>query len=138
MERMTQRRVRYEELTTGYEFQPGSFRLDCKIVTDYLEAVEDNNDLYKKDGIVPPMVVAARAMAAMASGLALPPGAIHVSQELKFGDIVSLNETLTSYARVSRKVERGKFHMLTISISVLNQAKATVLTGETSFILPQS
>ncbi len=135
---MTQPRIEYEKLTAGYEFVPTSFKLDSRMVMAYLKAVEDNNRIYKEDKIAPPMAIAALAMAALSSGLDLPPGAIHVSQELEFINTAHIDEMLTSYARVNRKVERGKFHMLSIGIHVENQKKTTVITGETSFILPLS
>jgi len=135
---MAQKKIDYKELTTGYEFAPARFRLDTAKVAAYLNAVEGDKSIYDKDRIVPPMAIAALAMAAMAEGLSLPPGSIHVSQELKSFCTVSIDEALTSYARVNRKVERGKFHMLTVGINVLDQKQTTVLTGETSFILPSS
>ena len=133
---MTQPKIDYGELSNGYEFAPVSFRPDGEMVTAYLNAIEGDKSTYDKDKIVPPMAIAALAMAAMSQGLVLPPGTVHVSQELKFEDTVKTDETLTSYARVNRKVARGKFNMLTVGINVLNQEQATVLTGETSFILP--
>ncbi len=133
-----QQKIDYKELIAGYEFEPSGFRFDEESVTAYLEAVEGDKDIYEKKRIVPPMAVAALAMAAMARGLSMPSGAVHVSQELHFLATVSLDEPLTSYARVNRKMERGKFHMLTIGINVLNQEQTAVLSGETSFILPFS
>ncbi len=135
---MGQRRIEYVKLVTGYEFAPTSFKLDTKTVKAYLKAVEDNNPLYEEKSIVPPMAATALAMAAMSAGLALPPGAIHVSQEIEFLNTINIDETLTSYAKVNRKSERGKFHMLTIGINLLNQKKVVVISGETSFILPLS
>jgi acyl dehydratase len=135
-EAMENRRAEYNELTTGYEFAPKQFRLDKAMVAAYLKAVEGDTHVYEELEIVPPMAIAALAMTALSEGITFPSGAIHVSQELQFLDIVSLNETLTSQARISRKLERGKFHMLTISISVQNEQKIPVLAGETSFILP--
>jgi len=136
--KMALRNIDYGKLITGYEFEPTSFRLDGESVMAYLDAVEDNNRIYEENRIVPPMAVAALSMTAMAAELSLPPGAVHVSQDLQFLSLVSINETLTSRARINRKVERGKFHMLTIGINVLNQKQMTVLSGETSFILPLS
>ncbi len=135
---MIQRKIECEKLATGYEFAPTSFRLDSKVVMAYLKAVDDRSRIYEENRIVPPMAIAALSMAAMLAGLALPPGAIHVSQELEFIHVVNVDETLTSYAKVNRRVERGKFHMLTVGIKVENQKRATVITGETSFILPLS
>lgn len=133
---MTQQEIDYGELTTGYEFAPVDFRPDVEMVTAYLSAIEGDKSIYDKDKIVPPMAIAALAMAAMSQGLVLPPGTVHVSQELQFGDTVKIDETLTSYARVNRKVERGKFNMLTVGINVQKESKVTVLTSETGFILP--
>ena len=116
---------------------PG-FRLNGESLMAYLDAVEGDKSIYEKNRIVPPMAVAALAMAAMAEGLSMPPCAVHVSQDLRFLGTVSIDEALTSYAKVNRKIERGKFHMLTIGINVVNQEQATVLSGETSFILPLS
>lgn len=135
---MTEQKIDYRKLTTGHEFKPASFRLNSELVMAYLDAVEGDKHIYEKERTVPPMAVAALAMTAMAAGLSMPPGAVHVSQDLQFLSLVSIDETLTSYARVNRKVERGKFHMLSIGINILNQKKMTVLTGETSFILPLS
>ena len=133
---MSQQKIDYKELSTGYEFAPANFCPDGEMVTAYLSAIEGNKSVYEKNQIVPPMAIAALAMAAMSEAFILPPGTVHVSQELKFEETVKIGETLTSNARVNRKVERGKFNMLSVGINVLNQNQVTVMTGETSFILP--
>ena len=135
---MTQPKIDYGELSNGYEFEPVVLRPDGEMVGAYLSAIEGDKRICEKDKLVPPMAVAALAMAAMSTGLSLPPGTIHVSQEFQFLDTIGIDEALTSRARVNRRVERGRFHMLTIGIDVLNQKQMTVLTGETSFILPLS
>ncbi len=135
---MTQARIEYEKLTAGYEFTPAEFQLDEEKVAAYLQAVDDNTRIYEENKVVPPMAVAALAMAALSTGLVLPDGTIHVSQDLEFNEMAVTGERLTSHARVNRKVERGKFHMLTIEINVTNQKNKKVITGETSFILPLS
>jgi len=84
------------------------------------------------------MAVAALAMMAMSEKFELLPGTVHVSQQLDFMNIVEIDDTLTSYCRVSRKVARGKFQMLTIGIKVLNQRQDNVLAGEIGFILPMN
>jgi acyl dehydratase len=130
------KRIEYSELATGYEFAPKQFKLDKEMVTAYLKAVEGDSHIYEEREVVPPMAIAALAMTALSEGISLPWGAVHVSQELQFLDAVSIDETLTSQARISRKLQRGKFHMLTISINVENERELPVLTGETGFILP--
>ncbi len=136
MNKMNQQKIDYKKLITGYEFEPANFQLSSESVTAYLDAVESEKQTYEKDKIVPPMAIAALAMTAMAAGISMPPCAVHVSQELQFLSLVGYDETLTSYAKVNRKVERGKIHMLSIGIKVMNQKQQTVLSGETSFILP--
>ena len=130
-------KIKYSQLEAGYEFPPSSYKLDTSIVSTYLKAVEDTSRLYQDNELVPPMVVAAYAMAALSQGICLPPGAIHVSQELEFIGTVSVNESLISCARVSRKQSRGKFHLLAIDLNVFNQNQKVVLAGKTSFILPE-
>jgi len=100
-------------------------------------AVEDTSCLYQDTKLVPPMAIAAYAMAALSQDISLPPGVIHVSQELEFISTVSVNDSLTSYAKVGRKQSRGKLHLLAISLDVLNQNQEAVLTGKTTFILPE-
>ena len=129
-------KIEYEKLATGYEFTPAVFRLEKEKMIDYLNAVEDKNLIYEENDTVPPMAIAALSMAAMSRSMSLPDGAIHTNQNLEFHKTVSPGEELVSYAKVVRKVERGKFHMLTIGINVQNRNKATVLSGETGFILP--
>ena len=99
---MALRNIDYGELITGYEFEPTSFRLDGESVMAYLDAVEDNNRIYEENRIVPPMAVAALSMTAMAAGLLRPPGAVHVSPDLHFLSMFSINGTFTSCARMSR------------------------------------
>ena len=135
---MAQHKIDYEKLTTGYEFEPSGFSIDAESVDKYLNAVDGNKGIYEKNKTVPPMSVAALAMTAMAEGLSMPPGAVHVSQDIQFLSPVNINENLISYARVNRIVKRGKLHMLSIGINVVKDKNISVLGGETSFILPVS
>jgi hypothetical protein len=135
---MAHQKIDYEKLTTGYEFVPSGFSIDAESVDKYLDAVDGSKGIYKKNNSVPPMSRAALAMTAMAEGLSMPPGAIHVSQEITFRNSARINENLTSHARVNRIVKRGKLHMLSIGINVINDKNIPVLEGETSFILPVS
>lgn len=135
---MGQQKVDYENLTTGYEFEPSAFSITGESVDKYLEAVDGSKGIYEKNKTVPPMSITALAMAAMAERLSMPPGAIHVSQDVQFLNPVRIGEELTSYAKVNRVVKRGKLHMLSIGITVINGKNISVLSGETSFILPVS
>jgi acyl dehydratase len=127
----------YGELQAGYEFPPGSLKLDADTVARFLQAVDDNNRLYSDRKLAPPMAVAALAMAALSNTIGLPPGSIHVSQELQFKAAVNIDHDLTSYARISRAQKRGKLHIIAVDLDVRNSGGETILAGTTSFILPQ-
>jgi acyl dehydratase len=83
------------------------------------------------------MAIAARALATLSEHISLPPGTIHVSQELEFIDTVSVDDTIICQAKVGRKQERGRLHLLTIDLNVLNQNQKMVMVGKTTFILPK-
>lgn len=130
-------KTEYNQLEAGDELPASSYKLDGPMVTTYLKAVEESSSLYQETQLVPPMAVAAYAMTALSESVYLPPGTIHISQELDFTGTVSINDTITSFAKVSRKQSRGKFHFLNIEFTVFNQKQQTVLVGKTSFILPE-
>jgi len=123
-------------LKAGQEFPPAAFQVDSATVADYLKAVEEDNVIYQNTGLVPPMALAALALKALINTISMPPGTIHVSQEFEFIDAINTRDTLTSQARVSRIQERGKLHLMTVDISVVNQEQKPVLAGKTSFVLP--
>ena len=130
-------KIELNQLEAGYRFPASSYQLDASKVAAYLGAAEDTSHLYRDSRLVPPMMVAAYAMAALSQRIALPPGTIHVSQELEFIDTVSVDDSLISQATVSRKQHRGKLHLLAIETNVCNQNQQAVLTGKSTFILPE-
>ncbi len=133
-----QAKAEYHQLFVGFEFQPQSYKLDASTVSAYLEATRETNDIYRKEGLVPPMAVTAFAMAALGSAVTMPPGTIHVSQELDFLKLVKVGDTITCFSKVSRKQDRGGLHLMNTDITVLNQNQEKVLTGRVGFILPDT
>ena len=130
-------KAEYSQIEAGHEFPASSFQMDDSAVAIYLRAVGETGTFYQDSRLVPPTAIAAFAMAALSEKLSLPPGTIHVSQDLEFMDTISTSDTLTCHARVSKKQERGKLHLLTVDLNVHNQQKKAVLAGKTSFILPE-
>ncbi len=135
---MAEQKIDYSELDVGYEFPKTTFNLTSAMVADYVAAVGETSSLYQDYKLVPPMAIAAFAMATLAKGLSLPSGAIHVSQEIEFLGTVSTSDIITSHARISRKQKRSVFHLLTIDFHAFNQDNKAILAGKTEFILPQS
>lgn len=133
----TEPNSQYRQLEAGYEFPPVSYQMEADMVSTYLKAVEDTSRLYQATELVPPMAVAAYAMTALAKSIVIPPGTIHINQELEFLDTVSIGDTITCRARVSRNQQRGRLHLLTIDLNVSNRDQKAVLAGKTTFILPE-
>ncbi len=131
-------KIEYEHLETGYEFHPASYRLDIGMIATYLRAVGDTSPLHHDSEIIPPMAVATLAMTSLLESISLPGGTIHVSQEIEFIDPISIKDTITCHARVIRKHERGKLHLMAIELNVFNQTQKAVLSGKTSFVLPKN
>lgn len=130
-------KVGYQQLYVGLEFPPRSYKLEAGMVSDYLRAVGESNPIYQKEGLVPPLAITAFAMAALSEGLDMPPGTIHVSQELQFLFPAHSGDTITCFSKVSRKADRGGMHIMATDISVVNQQNAKVLTGRVGFVLPE-
>jgi len=129
-------KLKYFQLTVGFEFPPQSYTLDSAIVDLYLEATRYASELYRVEKLVPPMAVTAYAMLALSQSVTLPSGTIHVSQELDFIKPVKTGDTITCCSKVSRKVDRGGLRLMNIDISVTNRSSELVLTGKVGFILP--
>jgi len=133
---LPKQKIDYNELNIGYEFPQASFHLDSATVSAYLKAVGESSTLYLNTGLVPPMAAIALAMAVLSRTISLPEGAIHVSQELELCHIITLKDTITSLAKVTKKLKSSKFHLLTIELHLHNQDNVEVLWGQTEFILP--
>ena len=136
-------KVQCDQLDTGYEFPPASYDLDAEITSKYLEAVGESSSLYWQSenhqalsGLVPPMAITTYAMTMLLQKLTLPPGSIHVSQEIEFLKATEVGTRITCQAKVSQKWQRSKFHLLTIDLSVLDQSEKLIQTGKVGFILP--
>jgi len=133
-----QSKFEFTRLQPGLLFPPASYKIDPTGLEAYLTATGDDDPVYNDVGHIPPTAVAARAMAALAEGITLPPGTIHISQELEFLAPVQAGETLTSRAMVIGRRSRGKLELLTIEIRVSNQDNKEVMTGRSTFMTPQS
>ncbi|MFC1940326.1 MaoC family dehydratase N-terminal domain-containing protein [Chloroflexota bacterium] len=130
-------KVEYQQIEAGHDFPLVSYHLDALIAASYLKAVGETSSLYQNNKLIPPTAVAARAMAALSDSISLPPGTIHVSQELEFTGTVNVGDTITCHAKVARKQDRGRLHLMTIDLNVFNQNQKKVLSGKTSFVLPE-
>ena len=130
--------VSYSELEVGYEFPPVHYYIDSKKASAYLKAVTDSSFLFQGSSLVPPLAVGAFSMASLSQSIALPPGSIHISQEFEFLKTLNVGDTIVCIACVSKKQERGGMCILTMDIKASNPNREIVVTGKTTFMLPQA
>jgi hypothetical protein len=123
--------ISYEELVSGYEFPSTSYELTSSLISKYLKAVDSSGNEF-----VPPLAIAAYAMAAMAGSLSLPPGSIHAAQEFEFFKLVPIGATIDCQAKVARKLTRGELHMLVLELNVFDQDREKVQSGKATIVLP--
>jgi len=128
--------ISYEDLVPGYEFPPVSYELNASTVSGYLKAVDSPGEIEVLGGFVPPLAIAAYAMAAAGGLLSLPPGAIHASQEFEFFKLVPIGAVIHCQTKVARKLARGKMHMLVLELNIFEQNKKKVQSGKATIILP--
>ncbi len=133
---MQDKTISYEELVPGYEFPPASYELSDSLISKYLKAVDSSEEIKGFGEFVPPLAIAAYALAATAGSLSLPPGAIHASQELEFFKLLPIGATIDCHAKVARKLTRGKLCMLILELNVFDQSKERVQSGKATILLP--
>ncbi len=137
-------KLQYEWLETGYELPPASYDINAEVVSEYLGAVDESSGLYYQpdnpqalSGLVPPMAVVAYTVATLLPSLSLPPGTIHITQEIEHSRILTVGTRITCYARVSRKQERGNLCLLTIDLSAYDENQDLVLSGKSGVAFPK-
>lgn len=125
--------VSYDELSPGQEFPPIEFELDAGTVSAYVEAVGA-----APSGHVPPLAVAARAIASLGELVSLPAGTIHAAQEFEFQRLVPVGTRVACVARVARKLARGPVRMLTLETIVSDATGDVVQKGRSTIVLPEA
>jgi hypothetical protein len=128
--------INYEELVPGFEFAPVSYELSASLISQYLKAVDNSTELDTFKEFVPPLAISACAMAAMSGMLSLPPGSIHISQELEFFKLIPIGSRVSCRAKVTRKLNRKRLHILVLELNIFDQDKEKVQRGEATIMLP--
>lgn len=128
--------VNLESLPKGYHFPPSSFELSPDWVEEYRAAVEDGATACLDRGLVPPMAAAALAIRALIQGARLPPGAIHVGQELSFLRPLRIGGRVTVQAQVANRGERQGWILMSIDLRAEDEASRPVMTGRATVTMP--
>ena len=103
-------------------------------VRAYLKAVDDDADVYRVEGLAPPMAVAALVMGATMRAVELPAGAVHTGQELDFVAPVSLGAELDCGATVAQNSVRRGTRFLVLHITA-NTGTDRAMSGRVSIAI---
>lgn len=125
-----------DTLAKGHELPPFAFELSPEWVREYVVAVEDKAISALDEGLVPPMAVAALGVRALLDGASLPPGAIHLGQEMSFLRPVRVGERLSISARVVSRGERQGWVLLGIDLDVQGDDHGPVMKGRATLTMP--
>lgn len=122
-------------LGKGHHFEPAPLHLTPEWVASYTAAVEDAA-IGAFPGIVPPMGLAALAIRTLLERAALPDGAVHLGQELRFHRAVDSGEDLEVNAGVANRSERAGWTLLAVETEINDQAGRAVLNGRSTLTFP--
>jgi len=126
---------RLDKLAKGHELSPSAFELSPEWVREYVAAVEDEAIGPLGPELVPPMAVAALAVRALLDRAALPPGAVHIGQEITFRRAVRAGERLLASARIVSRGERQGWLLMGIDLSVSGEG-GPVMEGRATLTMP--
>jgi len=124
-----------KELPVGHEFPSITYELTQATIAKYLDAVGESQD-FVSSGIVPPLAIAACAIAALSKSFAVPPGTIHAAQELEFLKIIPLGSKINCGGKIASKLQRGRLNLISIEINAVNMEKEKVLSGKATIAVP--
>lgn len=121
------------------EFGLGHWEVTEDWVSQYLNAVGDQQPAYFEHRMAPPLALATWALGALLEKLDLPPGAVHSGQELKTHRGVKFGEDIAVSAYLSKPRYRGNLKFLIAGYTLsdgkgrqVQEGKSTVLIVESS------
>ena len=123
-------------IVAGQELDEVHFNLDASLVRNHLSVVDDGSDLYQGSDLVPPTAVAALGVRTLLGGLALPPGAIHVAQELAMHRTATCGQRVCCRARVAQSCQHRRGRLLVLEFTVVDDQGQPILEGRTTLIVP--
>lgn len=123
-------------LEAGEQMTIGPFAVDAGAAEAYLNAAGGDASFYGEMGATPPMAVAGRTLGILIERLSMPPGSVHIGQELDFLDTARPGEPLVCSARLARESRRGGWRILQLEFTV-NAEERRVLAGRATVMVPE-
>ena len=131
--------MEYGEMEVGREVSRHSYCLDSTLVSDYVEAVQDESGALLGEGgreLVPAMAVAALSMRGVVEDLRIPGGTLHVGQEFEFSGAVELGDSVDCVATLAQNSVRGDWRFLVVDCRVTDDKDAQVMKGKSTIMIP--
>ncbi len=129
----------YGEMEVGREVSRHSYCLDSALVSNYVEAVQDDSGLILDDSgaeLVPAMAVAALSMRGVVEDLRIPGGTLHVGQEFEFSGAVELGDSVDCVATLAQNSVRGDWRFLVVECLVSGEDDRDVMKGKSTIMIP--
>ena len=125
------------ELPAGHEFAPVERRLQPRDVQRYVQAVQESNDMFQQEDLVPPTALGAYALGIILQEVDLPPGTVHAAQDMTFSGPVANQETIVFRARVAQNSVRGGWRFLAIDFTGADSRDKQVIEGRSTVLVPE-
>ncbi len=129
----------YGELEPGAAFSKHTYDLESDLVSNYLDAVQDQSSpLRDEDGraIVPAMAVAALSLRGVVQDLRIPGGTLHVGQEFRYSAAVTIGSSLGCEATLVQNSVRGGWRFLVVDCRVTDGGDSEVMRGKSTIMIP--
>ena len=123
-------------IVAGLELEEVHFTLDDSLIGEYLFVVDDRSDIYEGTRLVPPSAVAALGVRTFLERLTLPPGTIHVAQELTIHSSAICGQRVSCRATVARSSQRRDGRFLVLEFTVTDNLAQPILDGRTTLMVP--
>ena len=131
--------MEYGELEAGQIVSRHSYCLDPTLVSDYVDAVQDDSGPLLDAGgleLVPAMAVAALSMRGVVEDLRIPGGTLHAGQEFEFSGAVAVGDSVDCVATLAQNSVRGDWRFLVVDCKVFRENDAEVMKGKSTIMIP--
>ena len=123
--------------TVGQELEEVKVTLAASMVSQYISVVDDQSSIYAEAGLVPMTALAAIGLRTLLAGLGLPPGAIHIAQELESHGAARVGQSVICRARVAQASRRQEVTFAVLEFTLTDDKGGSVLEGRTTLLVPE-
>ncbi len=119
------------DLAAGHVFPAIRFSVDASRARAYLAATGDSLDIYEREGVAPPLAVAALALGALLEEVSLPDGTLHASESLTSSAAVPLGAELECHATLTQRSVRAGYVVSVLDSKILLNGTTAISTRAT-------